>query len=248
MTCRRCPLSVSPSMLLTSHKYCKAVKSVNKCCSVFWIYLIIYCISHFNDRLWTLWTKRATCLVAYFLFTELAEWNWQPYFLIQRWILIAGVVKGCQTVSAQLNWESDRFPCPATRPVSSFRFRVQGVWVPSPTLFGQDRFPCVRQAALLLLGVRLIRELLAWASSLMDTLPLCLMNWATESNSAGVMEINFPLSSITPVGSTPESFRPEDPALQSTFIWVIIHCKMWPEWRRVQMKSKCDVFGSRKAL
>lgn len=56
----------------------------------------------------------------------------------------------------------------------------------------------VHQAALRLSGIRLIRELLAWASSVMDTLPLCLMNRATESSSSGVMEINFPLSSITP--------------------------------------------------
>lgn len=59
----------------------------------------------------------------------------------------------------------------------------------------------VRQAALRLSGVRLIRELLAWASSVMETLPLCLMNWATESSSAGVMKMNFPLSSITPAGA-----------------------------------------------
>lgn len=63
----------------------------------------------------------------------------------------------------------------------------------------------VRQAVLRLSGVRLIRELLAWASSVMDTLPLCLMKWATESSSSGVMEINFPLSSITPAGNVQQN-------------------------------------------
>lgn len=59
----------------------------------------------------------------------------------------------------------------------------------------------VCQAVLRLSGIRLIRELLAWASSVMDTLPLCLMNRATESSSSGVMEMNFPLSSITPASN-----------------------------------------------
>lgn len=54
------------------------------------------------------------------------------------------------------------------------------------------------QAVLRTTGVKLMRELLAWASSVMDTLPLCLMNWATELSSSGVMKINLPLSSITP--------------------------------------------------
>lgn len=58
--------------------------------------------------------------------------------------------------------------------------------------------PWVPQAVLRVSGVRLMRELLAWASSVMETRPLCLMNWATESSSAGVMEMNFPRSSITP--------------------------------------------------
>lgn len=125
--------------------------------------------------------------------------------------IFTGIFKGCQTVLVQLNWEND----------SQF-ILIQSsgcVSVVTHALIGRDGFPCVRQAALLLLGVRLIRELLAWASSLMDTLPLCLMKSATESNSAGVMEINFPLSSITPAGSTSER----------------------------EMKSKCDMFGSRKA-
>lgn len=126
---------------------------------------------------------------------------------LQNGRIFTGIFKGCQTVLVQLNWESDS---QFILIQSSGCVSVGG---------GRDRFPCVRQAALLLLGVRLIRELLAWASSLMDTLPLCLMKSATESNSAGVMEINFPLSSITPAGSTSER----------------------------EMKSKCDMFGSRKA-
>uniref|UniRef100_A0A0E9XNK3 Uncharacterized protein n=1 Tax=Anguilla anguilla TaxID=7936 RepID=A0A0E9XNK3_ANGAN len=51
-----------------------------------------------------------------------------------------------------------------------------------------------------------MRELLACASSLMDTLPLCLMKFATALSSSGVMKMNFPLSSITPV-SEPSAIR-----------------------------------------
>lgn len=89
------------------------------------------------------------------------------------------------------------------------------------SLFFQSHEKCcpgVRQAALRLSGIRLMRELLAWASSVMDTLPLCLMNWATESNSSGVMEINFPRSSITPAGNT-QRIISEDTMMDTSMVW-----------------------------
>lgn len=50
-------------------------------------------------------------------------------------------------------------------------------------------------------GLKLIKSLLLSASSDIETLPLCFMNFATSSSSFCEMYINFPLSSITPVSS-----------------------------------------------
>lgn len=47
-------------------------------------------------------------------------------------------------------------------------------------------------------GFRLISLLLLSAKSVIDTLPLCFTNLATDSNSSCEIYINFPLSSITP--------------------------------------------------
>lgn len=55
-------------------------------------------------------------------------------------------------------------------------------------------------------GCKLISELLLLTSSVMDTLPLCLMNLATAFSSSTEMWMNFPRSSTTPVIS-PDSCR-----------------------------------------
>lgn len=124
-------------------------------CAVFCIYLFWscgLCISHSKDRLRTfrgggeqyMKQVRLHTLCLQNLPNEISCFLIQ-HFISNYWYFYR--VSNCSSV--QLNWESDRFPCPATGPISSFWLRFNGVCECCHTLhlaaMGFPPFVSVRQ-------------------------------------------------------------------------------------------------------